>query len=243
MKKWIIAAAALLAVAAPGVASAQSGYLGVLYANTDVNGGGDGDAFGVEGAAFFPGSGALGFELDGVIVDNEDSDTGFGVKGHLLARHDSHMLGAFVGVADADDSTTWTAGVEGAMYFNRWTAFAALGYGSNDDSDTDGIGVNVGASLFATDNLRFDGQVGWASIDNGADDDALSLSVGAELQLDQMPVSLGLDYAHVEFDDANAESDTVRVVVRYNFNSGSLLDRDRSGASQANRTGIAGLVS
>lgn len=244
MRKIILAAAAVMAVAAaPAVASAQTGYVGGVYNNVDVDGLGDADAWGVEGSVFFPTSGSLGVEVDASVVDVEDGDTGYSLAGHLFTRNDRYLFGGFVGVSDSDNNQTWTGGLEANKYYDRWTLNGSVAYASNDDADVDGYGVNVGASLFASDNLRFDANLGWANVDAGAaDDDALVYGVGAEYQLDTVPVSIGASYARVDFDDSGIEADVVSVVARWNW-GGTLFDRDRNGASQANRAGIGAAFS
>ncbi len=86
MRNWIIGAAAILAVAVPGVAAAQTGYVGAVYNNIDIDGAADdSDAWGVEGAVAFAGSGSIVFEVDASIVDPDEGDTGYGVLGETLA--------------------------------------------------------------------------------------------------------------------------------------------------------------
>lgn len=240
MRNFILTAAvALAAIAAPAVASAQTGYVGAIYANTDPDGADDFDSYGIEGSVFFPASGSLGVEVDAAVVDSDDSDTGYGLTGHLFTRNENYLFGGYVSVADSDDDTTWGAGLEANKYYDRWTLNGSVGYADADDANVDAWGVNVGASLFATDNLRFDANLGWANVDGpGGDDDALGYGVGVEYQLASVPVSFGASVGHVEFDDANAEADVIGVAVRWNFGGGTLLDRDRNGASQASRTGI-----
>ncbi len=76
MRTWIIGAAALLAAAAaPGVASAASGYVGLNYSNTDVNHGGSNNTWGADGSVVFSGSSQISFELDGAISDGDHTDT------------------------------------------------------------------------------------------------------------------------------------------------------------------------
>jgi hypothetical protein len=246
MRNWIIGAAAILAVAAPGVAAAQSGYVGVIYSNVEMDGVDDSDAWGGEGAVAFAGSGSISFEVDAAIVDSDEGGTSSGITGHVYHRTDSHLFGGFIGVANADvsggdDSTTWYGGLEANKYFANWTLAGALAYGNNDDAEADGWGVNVEARAFVNDNLRLQGNVGWATIDSdtAGDDDALVFGVGGEWQADAMPISVALGYAHSELDEADIEADTVSVAVRWNFGGGTLRDRDRSGASQA---GIASFV-
>ncbi len=239
MRNWIIGAAALLAVAAPGVAAAQTGYVGLVYANTDVDGSDETDAWGAEGAVAFSGSGSIVFEVDASIIEPEEGDTGSALVGHVYSRNDSHLFGGFIGVADASDSTTWFVGAEANKYFENWTLAGAVAYGNNDDANADGWGVNAEARVFINDNFRLQGSVGWATIDSDlGDDDALTFGAGGEYQFASVPVSVALGYAHSEFDEADFEADTVSVGVRWNW-GGTLRDRDRSGASQAGVVGIA----
>lgn len=237
MRNWIIGAAALAAFAVPGIAAAQAtGYVGAVYGNVDANGT-DSDAWGAEGAVAFAGSGSIVFEVNASVID-ADSDTNYGLTGHIYSRNDSHLFGGFVGLSDSDASdTTWVAGLEASKFYQNWTLAGAVAYASNDDANVDGYGANVEARVFLNDNFRLQGNLGWASIDAGAvDDDAFTFGVGGEYQFAAAPISITAGYARTEFDTANFESDAITVGVRYNF-GGTLRDRDRNGASQANILG------
>ena len=231
MRNWIIGAAAFLAVAAPSVASAQTGYVGAVYGEADT-GAADGDFYGAEGAVAFAGSGSIVFEVDASLTDSDDSDTGYGVVGHVYSRNDSHLFGGFVGIAGSDDSETWTAGLEAAKYYTNWTLAGAVAYGSNDDADVDGYGVNVEARAFVHDNFRLNGNVGWANLEGPADDeDVVVYGVGGEYQLANVPVSFTAGWNTADFDAGDVDVWTIGV--RYNFGGQTLRDRDRNGASQA----------
>jgi hypothetical protein len=238
MRTWIIGAAALLAVAAaPGVASAASGYVGLTYSNTDVDNGGSNNAWGVEGSVVFSGSSQISFELDGAIADGDDTDTVSAATGHVFTRNDSYLFGGFVGISHSDSSDTWSAGLEANKYFEQWTLAGAVGYANNSDADVSGWGANVQGRFFPTDNLRLQGNIGYASIDfNPGSDTAWTAGVGAEYQFEALPVSIGATYNHVEFNDADISANVWGVTLRYNFGGGSLHDRDRNGASQADLT-------
>ncbi|MGD9816601.1 MAG: hypothetical protein AB7Q23_17370 [Hyphomonadaceae bacterium] len=238
MRNWIIGAAAILAVAVPGVAAAQTGYVGATYSDIDAGGAGDDEVIGVEGAVAFAGSGSIVFEVDASIADSDASgDTGYGIVGHVYGRNDSHLFGGFVGLSDSGDSdTTWVVGLEASKFYANWTLAGAVLYANNDDADVDAWGVNVEARAFVHDNFRIDGRLGWANIDAGTgDDDALTLGIGGEYQFASVPVSIGLGYANTDFDGGDV--DVLTVGVRYNW-GGTLRDRDRNGASQASITGI-----
>jgi len=238
MRNWIIGAAAILALAVPGVAAAQTGYVGAQFGNVDTDGGDD-DFYGVEGAVAFAGSGSIVFEVDAGYTDFDEGDEGYGLVGHVYGRNDDHLFGAFVGISSGNDSETYIVGLEANKYFANWTLAGAVAYANNDDADVDGFGVNAEARYFINDNFRLDGSIGWANLDNGAgdDEDGFAYGVGGEYQFASVPVSITAGYGTVDFDGGDA--DTWSIGLRYNW-GGTLRDRDRNGASQASLVGIAG---
>jgi hypothetical protein len=241
MRNWIIAAAAILAVATPSVASAASGYVGVLAGNADAGGpAGDEDFYGAEGSVAFAGSDSIVFELDASVTDGDDIDSAYGLTGHIYGRNENHLVGGFIGVSDSDDSTTWVAGLEANKYFAMWTLGAAIFYGNNDDLDVDGAGINVDAEVFVHDNFSLNGNIGYASVDAGAgDDDVMSYGVGGEFQFASWPVSIVAAYNTFDFDPGDVDVWTVGV--RYNWGGMTLRDRNRNGASQARLTSVSSL--
>jgi hypothetical protein len=237
MRNWIIGAAALLALAVPGVAAAQSGFVGVTAGNIEVDDF-DADVYGAEGSVAFSGSDSITFELDAAVMDSDDTDTSTSLAGHIFARNENHLFGGFLGVTDSDNSTTWSAGLEAAKYFADWTFAGALFYANNDDANADGYGVNLEARVFPTDNFRLQGNLGVASADfDGGDDTAYTYGVGGEFQFEQVPVSLALVYNHTELDDFDENVDSWSAALRYNW-GGTLKNRDRNGASQGNSSGF-----
>ncbi|MGD9980381.1 MAG: hypothetical protein AB7H66_06480 [Hyphomonadaceae bacterium] len=238
MRNWIIGAAALLAVAAPSVAMADAtGYVGVNYGNVDAGGAADEDFYGIDTAIGFHGSGSLRFEIDAAVTDGDDTDSAFGVTGHILTDVDHVSWGGFLGVADSDSSdTTWFGGLEANKYFTNWTLAGAIFYGNNDEFDVDGYGVNVEARAFVHDNFRLEGNIGYANIDAGAvDDDVTIYGVGGEYLFASWPISLGARYGTADSDFGDV--DTWSVFARYNWGGGTLRDRDRR-AGQANLTSL-----
>lgn len=234
MRSLIFGAAALLAVAVPGMAAAQTGYVGVTYANVDPDNGDNTDAYGVEGAVAFSGSSQISFEVDASYSDGSDVDSTWGVAGHVFTRNDQYLFGGFVAVSDNDAAgTTWEAGLEANKYFEQWTLAGAIAYANNDDNNADGWGVNVQGRYFPTDNVRLQANVGWLDADG---DDATVVGVGGEYQFTAVPISIGAGYNHLDTDGPDANTWTL--AVRYNFGGGTLRDRDRSGASQADLIGF-----
>ncbi len=232
MRNWIIGAAAMLAVAVPGVATAQTGYVGASYGNIDVSGAGDADFYGVEGAVAFAGSGSIVFELNAGLVDSDDFDQAYGLTGHVYSRSDAGLFGAFVGITDSDVvDETWTVGLEASKFYTNWTLAGALFYSDNDGGEA--WGVNVQPRVFIHDNFRLQANLGWADYDGGGD--ATRFGLGGEYQFASAPISIGAGWSTI--DSNGPDVDTLSIGLRYNFGGTTLRDRDRSGASQADITG------
>lgn len=233
MKNVLFGAASLLAMAAPSLALAQNGYVGLDYYNTDVDGFGSDDAWGASGAAEL----TRNFAIDGGILSNDD-DTSVGATGHLYWNNSQHLFGGFLSVADAEDSTLWSAGAEGQLYAGPATFAGAISYGRDDDADVDATGVNGEARYFFADNVRIEGGLGWFNVDTPlGDDNVLSFGAGGEYQFAAAPISVGLAYTHATLDEADVDADTFAATVRWNF-GGSLRERDRTGAALAGLSGV-----
>jgi hypothetical protein len=237
MRYWIVGAAALLAAVVPGVATAQTGYVGAAYGSID-DGVSTADVYGGEGSVAFRASDTITVEVDGSILDGDVPDTATSLTGHVFGRDDDHLFGGFVGIADSGDSQTWNAGLEANKYFANWTLAGTLFYAKNDDIDADGYGVNAEARWFASDNFRLQGNVGLASANfSGNDDTAVTIGVGGEYQFGASPISIALGYNHTELTDSNDKVDAFWVGIRFNW-GGTLRERDRNGASQAGILGF-----
>lgn len=253
MKKYLLGAAALLAIAAPGVAAAQSGYVDLGYQSSEAEVGGieaDGEGWTLGGAAAWGGNGSLGAQVDALYGDAEDTST-YSVGGHLFTRNDSYLFGGFANYGNTefdggDDVDAWTVGLEGQYYLSRTTLDAALSYGEGDDIDAEFTGLDFGATHFVTDNFSFGGNLGFGNIEaGGADDDVMTYGLGAEYQLASAPISIFGGWQHSELDETDADADTLGIGVRYNFGGQSLLERNRSGASLSRGGGLgrfAGLL-
>jgi hypothetical protein len=250
MKNYVLGAAALLVVAAPGVAAAQSGYVDLGYQSTEVEIGGlegDGDGWTLGGATAWGGNGALGVQLDGVVgsaeVDGGGDATTWNVGGHLFTRNESYLFGGFANYGDVDidgagDFDYWTVGLEGQLYLSRTTIDGAVSYSEADDADAELTAVDAGVTHFFTDNFSVGGNVGFGNVDTGIGDaDVTTLGLGAEWQFASLPISIFGGYQHAELDDIDADSDSVGVGVRYNW-GGTLFERNRSGASLARGGGL-----
>ena len=246
MKKYLLGAAAVLAIALPGVASAQqSGYVDLGYQSTDGSVSGvdfDGDGWTLGGTTAWGGDGTVGVQLDAIYGDSEDASS-YSVGGHLFSRNEGYLIGGFanygsIDVDGAGSSDQWTVGLEGQAYLTRTTLDGALSYSESDDADAQLTAFDVGATHFVTDNFSFGGSVGFGTLDAfGTDTDIVSYGVGAEYQFAATPISVFGGWQHVDLDDFDTDADTLNVGVRYNW-GGSLFERNRSGASLARGGGL-----
>jgi hypothetical protein len=252
MRNWIIGAAALLAVAVPGVAAAGSGYAGVAYVNNNIDIFGadiDADTWVADGAVAFD-AGPVGVQLDGRIGNSELDVFGdfdfWNVGGHVYKRSGAWLIGGYAGYGNVDagggDADEWTVALEGEYYMAQTTLGGALSYSEADDLDFETTAIDVGARHFLNDNFAINADLGFANVEtSGGDVDATTFGVGGEYQFASFPVSVFAGYQRAEVDDIDLEVDSIGVGVRYNW-GGSLIDRNRSGAGLARRGGLISRV-
>jgi hypothetical protein len=250
MRKYLLGAAALLAIAAPGVASAQSGYIDLGYQSSEADLGGtdvEGDGWTLGGATAWGGDGSLGVQLDGLVSsaegDSGGDSTTWTVGGHLFSRSSGGLIGGFANFGNVDidgggDFDVWTVGLEGQLYMARTTIDGAVSYSEAEDLDAEMTAVDAGLTHFFTDNFSAGGAVGFGSIETGlGDGDATTFGLNAEWQFATAPISIFGGWQHVEIDDIDADADTLGIGVRYNW-GGTLFDRNRSGAGLARGGGL-----
>jgi hypothetical protein len=240
MKKLLLGAAAALAIAAPGVASAQSGYVDLGYASTEGDVAGvdfEGDGWQVGGAAAWS-----NFQVDGSFSSGEEVDT-WNIGGHLFSRTDSYLFGGFANYGNSEpeggtDSSIWTVGLETQWYMERTTFDGALSYSDAEDADATLTALDLGITHFATDNFSIGGNLGFGQIEvGGFDTDASTYGINGEWQFASAPISVFGGWSHVTVDDDILDADTLSIGVRYNW-GGTLLERNRSGAGLARGAGL-----
>ncbi len=247
MKRYLASAsliAGLSMLSAPAFAQA-TGNVGVNYTRADF-GSGDTDAYGVSGQAAIPTSGNMAILLDGNYSHNDDADTDVLLAdAHLIVRDAGSAWGGFVGVANIDaggSSTAYGIGGEWAGFFDTSTLALSVAYGTDDDTNVDAWGVNGVYRIFANDNLRFDLGAGWARVDaGGGDNDATQLGAGVEYRFDNSPISLGAAYNHVDA-GSGSDADIFGLSLKFDFGTGSLKARDRSGNTFGGFGDVLGFV-
>lgn len=238
MNKLLATAAAVLALGAPGLASAQGGFIGLSHSTND-----DTEI----DSTVLSGSTLLGsnFQLDGAYgtFDGGGGDIdGWNIGGHLFSRSGNVLFGGYLGFSSLEDSgeSLDDVVVAGQMqyYAGRTTFSGDLSYSQAEFLvDIDTWGVSGEARHFATDNLSFQGNVGYfdAEAEGGGGFDGATYGLGAEWQPDGSPISIYGGWQQVDLD--GADSSTLGIGVRWNF-AGSLFERNRSGAGLSRPPGF-----
>lgn len=223
MKNLLIASAAAVAMmAVASTASAQVGYVGVTYSDSnDI----DANDWTFNGAVALP-AGPLNVQLDGnvgTIEAYDDHETHGSVGAHVFHRNETFAVGV---AASAIDEGVYTYGVEGAFYLPQFTLSA--GWTQLNDQSEGGEGEfanvwNLGGKFFATDN--FSVGLNYANVDTDfGDGDAW----GAEVEYKfNAPVSVYAAYTTAD----DADVDLWSIGARWHFGAATLKEQDRNGAS------------
>jgi hypothetical protein len=174
-----------------------------------------GNGFGVQGEIQY-------HDLDFGVGDAQNTRYGL----HGLYRTENWAVGALVGTGDwfSSDFDHW--GVEGAFYFDRWTLQGS--YISGDLPSVTVDRLNFSGRYFVTDNFSLGGGVAFGSADEV---DWNSYDLNAEYRFGGAPIAIFAGYNRGDFEDAGDDTDSVRFGLRWDIGTGSLIERDRHGAS------------
>ena len=239
MRNLIIGvAAAVMAMAAPGIASADTrATIGAQYTNLDSDTFSDNvDVFGLSGAFNYDFSN--GWTVQGDATSNRadvggSADLGFSYSAlNFGMRTDSHAVYGWVGLADGSALPSVThIGIGGQMYLSNITLEASLGYADIDGLDSNPVNVSVDGTYFLNDNLGLSARVSHTDTDGGFGgiDDFTSWGVGAEYRFADSPFSV-----NVAYNDADTSPDNIQawsIGVKMDLGSDSLMDRSQHGPS------------
>ncbi len=236
MKRALMCGVAALVWA--GAASA-GGFIAGGYQSTDAGGGSE-DIYSVAGRV------SLGDHviLDGGYATGDGGGDYYQIGGHFFGRGENWLAGGFAAYESADgDIDDFSVGAEGQYYLDRVTLGLSVGYSNSSDFlvpglDIDGWTVNGDVRFFITDNFTLRGSAGWGQISaGGVSEDGTAFGVGVEYQFDESPISLFAGYRTTDI--VFTDVDTWGIGLRWNFDEGTLKQRDRKG-ERLNRT--AGLV-
>jgi len=223
--------------------SGLRGYVGVEYGRSNVNP--DTPSPRVEtwtGEAAVAGQmGGFGVQGDLKVADRDGSandGTSWSPTLHVYKRNPYGLIGGWVGYAGTDGDDLFGVGVEGQAYMNSATIYGSVGYGKVDGATDEKLWTaRFEGRYSATENLRLD--VKGALVrggPTGARETVRSIGLGGEYQPGALPFSIQGSYIHADASNSSAESDTFRIGLRWNFDGGTLAERDRLGASLVNVT-------
>lgn len=168
----------------------------------------------------------------------------YGAAGHIYWRDPSSFalggFGALEGYDNAgsfDATTRYTVGVEGQVYLDNVTLYgqAYLGQHTINSSTADIRGVRGMVRYFATENLRFEGELGYRELATSSGSaDTVVFGAEATYRFDNSPVSV---FGRYQFDHLTSTggggADIHKYVVgaKLSFGSKTLLEEDRHGAT------------
>ncbi len=229
MKKFLLSAAAALAIAAPGVAAADSADVGVNFSNTDAGGGFDLDAWSLNGAFVHNLDGNMILQFDGEhnkmdIGGNADLGASYGAA-NFGVRNDSYAVYGFVGFSDIFALSGTNYGIGGQFYLPNMTFNGSYGITDWGD-DINMSNLHVDATYFFTDNFGISAEAGQSDMDFA---DLRTLGVGAVWRPDGTNFTFNAGYRNFDFD--GAEADQFRIGFTYNIGSHSAKENSQSGAS------------
>jgi hypothetical protein len=238
MRKWIIGAAAALAVALPGMAAAQTtANLGFNYANHDSDDiGDDVDAFGLDGAFAHDFGNGWTVQGDGAHdrVDSSGLDLGVSYGAiNLGMRNENHSIYGFVGLADIIASSSTMVGVGGQWHLSQATLNGSVGFLDVGDaliSDLELTSAHIDGTWFLTDNLGITGQAAWTEAESsGNDADWTTLGIGASYRVSGTPWTVSGEYQNRDADFGDV--DTFRIRVAFAIGTSTAREEAQGGPS------------
>lgn len=228
MRKTLFGAAAALAIAAPGMALAQTtGDVGVHYNNLDIDGVSDIDVWGLDvGVAHDFG----GWTVQGNAISGRyDAGADIGIGNVSVAagvRNDAYAVYGFVGHTSfgADSANI---GVGGQVHMDRLTFNGSVGVA--DFSGFDVRAANVDGTYYFTDNFGVLAELGYGEARGGPGADWTSYGVGGVYRISGTPATFDFGYRRTEHDFT--DSDLLRFGVSLAFGTNSAREAARSGPS------------
>ena len=230
MKKLLMGAAAAAAIAAPGIASADTNaVVGVQYNNVDYgSGSSDADIYGLNGGFSHDlMSGVL--QVDGASsrVDVSGCCINLGYAAvHYGMRNDSYSFAGNIGTQNFFGFSGLAVGLEGQWFLSNVTFDGSLSYADFSDVDFEATHVQIDGTYFATPNLGFQGILGYTDTDSSGVD-WTTYGVGMEWRFDNSPTSLTLGYRNADAD--GFDSDVWSIGLNFDLGTGSVQERMNSG--------------
>jgi hypothetical protein len=245
MKKILMGAVAALALAAPGLASADTiGSIGLAWGPLDQDNDGTkedilsltGDfSTDVGGHTFQMGAGNFDMWHDTHSHNYGALDAHWGMSG------DNHAFGIYGGALNLSGDVAYGIGGEGAFYFGNVTLGGDVFYATGRESDYETTGASVNGAYYVMPNLALRGEIAYMDSEWMATE-TTTYSLGAEYQFASMPISLSGDFYTADSDyqfGPDYDSDVWQFGVAYHFGGSDVMSRDRAGANQGGLVDVA----
>jgi Gram-negative porin len=238
-QNWLLGAAALIAIAAPAVAHADTtGYVGLGYATLDDNDDGDKESYTTLNGGVVTDIGGdwhVQFDAaDGSMDHHGHDDAQSNATVHAFYRNSTFAVGGFGGFQSRTGSSHWDIGAEGQVYLGNFTlggdyTHADVRNGGYYQTDS----VDVIGDYFIMPNLSVGGGITWRS-DEWEGEDAFVYQANVEYQFSGSPFSVGAAYwqADADYDSSGGhDTNSFGVFARWNFGTPDLITRNHEGAS------------
>ncbi len=219
MRFLIIAAAALLAVAAPGVASAQTGgSVGIMFASLDDdNDSAKDSAWAINGIVLSEMDSAWSLQLRGLSIDMDHGSHGDGFSnveaGANYQIAENISVGAFVGQANLIGSSYLTYGVAGRVDFGRFDIGASIAGADAVNGGADDLSnVALEGGIALMEGLRLAVHGSWSDFDSI---DAESYGAGLSYHIPNTNVMIGGFYRNTDYDSGETEAFGVSIALHF----------------------------
>jgi hypothetical protein len=231
MKKYMMGAAALLAIAAPAVAHADdAGSLGIHYANIDpdVSGADSLDTYGLDLAYVHSLDGGMAVQATASSDRLDPGGGSLGVGYAAIALGTNMENASYYGWLSHENfiDDAFGIGIGG-----RWDVMAqavvnaSVGYADFDTADSV-TNVNLDGTWFFSDDLGVGAQVGYIDFDSG---NATTYGVNGTYRFSGTPIAMNLGYQHIDGDTADANRWSIGF--QWQFGTGSARENAEHGAT------------
>jgi hypothetical protein len=234
MKKYLLGAAAALAIAAPAVAHADSGGIGVHETNIDSNFSSDAyDVYGLDFNYTHNMDGGMAIQGEGASdrLDGGGGHIGLGYVAASIGAHQSSY--SFYGYLGHTDllylGDAFDVGVGGQFYGSNFTVNGSVGYADYDFTNVTNVSADF--TWFFTDDLGLKAQAGYETFSDGGPDIS-TYGIGLDWRITGSPVDLSVGYQKA---DEDADADIWKIGLSYQFGTHSLREESQSHWNGAQR--------
>jgi opacity protein-like surface antigen len=231
MKKFLLGAAAALAIAAPAVASAETNAVVTLDVSSAELDDLDWTSYGLEGAFNHDFSNGTFVQFD-ASTDRIDLDgccysTSYAAA-HYGVRNDNYALAGFVSFDELFIYSGLGLGVEGQLYLSNIVLNGSIAHTDFDDADFSTTSAAIDATYFFNPNLGVTGLVSFAD-DEIYGDDVTAYGISGAYRFAGSPASIELGVRQTELFDEDVTAWTLGVTL--DFGMESLQERATRGPS------------